>query len=111
MSDILSLEQRFAMQRAKYEVKRMSRPALEAAALRLLRSRMEQKNQVRIALASQGIIFKMDEPSEMPELVSEETFLDMLELSMDGADDLSPDIYDIGWEDEDLGDDGLSFAE
>ena len=39
MNDQLSIEQRFALTRARYEVQRMSRPALEKTALRLLKSR------------------------------------------------------------------------
>ena len=50
MNDQLSIEQRFALSRARYEVKRMSRPALEKTALRLLKSRMEQKNGVQQTL-------------------------------------------------------------
>ena len=46
----LNLEQRFALQRARYEVSRMSRPALEKTALRLLKTRMEQKNGVQETL-------------------------------------------------------------
>ena len=59
MNDQLSIEQRFALTRARYEVKRMSRPALEKTALRLLKSRMEQKNGVQQTLMSNGIMFKM----------------------------------------------------
>ena len=43
----LTIEQRFALTRARYEVSKMSRPALEKTALRLLKSRMEQKNGVQ----------------------------------------------------------------
>ena len=39
----LTIEQRFALTRARYEVSKMSRNALEKTALRLLKSRMEQK--------------------------------------------------------------------
>ena len=57
----LTIEQRFALTRARYEVKRMSRPALENTALRLLKSRMEQKNGVQHTLQQNGVLFKIDE--------------------------------------------------
>ena len=72
----LSVEQRFALTRARYEVSRMSRPALEKTALRLLKSRMEQKNGVQQTLMSNGIMFKIGEQqSGLPEIISEETFV------------------------------------
>ena len=52
----LTIEQRFALTRARYEVGRMSRPALEKTALRLLKSRMEQKNGVQETLRANGFI-------------------------------------------------------
>jgi len=61
MTAKLSIEQRFALTRARYEVTRMSRPALEKTALRLLKARMEQKNGVQQTLAANGIIFKIEE--------------------------------------------------
>ena len=103
----LSIEQRFALQRARYEVGRMSRPALEKTALKLLKSRMEQKNGIQSTLQENGIIFKIDETSHgLPEIISEETFVTLLELSDDG-EDISTDIMDEGYEDDDLEDDGL----
>ena len=106
----LSIEQRFALTRARYEVTRMSRPALEKTALRLLKSRMEQKNGVQQTLMANGIMFKIDEQQAgLPEIISEETFVDLLELNVDGSDDMPTDIMDEGWEDDDLEDDGLSF--
>ena len=60
MSEELTIEQRFALTRARYEVTRMSRPALEKTALRLLKSRMEQKNGIQNTLLSNGIVFKID---------------------------------------------------
>ena len=111
MNAQLTIEQRFALTRARYEVKRMSRPALEKAALRLLKTRMEQKNGVQAALMSSGIIFKIDEQqSGMPEIISEETFCDLLELNVDNSEELPTDIMDAGWEDDDLEDDGLTFV-
>ena len=111
MNGSLSIEQRFALQRARYEVTRMSRPALEKTALRLLRSRMEQKNGVQQTLMANGIMFKIDEQqSGMPEIISEETFCDLLELNVDNSDEMPTDIEDVGWEDDDLEDDGLTFV-
>ena len=102
----LSIEQRFALQRARYEVGRMSRPALEKTALKLLKSRMEQKNGVQNMLHANGIIFKIDEVSQgLPEIISEQTFVELLELS--DVNEMSTDILDEGFEDDDLEDDGL----
>ena len=103
MNDQLSIEQRFALSRARYEVKRMSRPALEKTALRLLKSRMEQKNGVQQTLMQNGIMFKIDEQQAgLPEIISEETFVELLELNVDNSEEMPTDIYDTGWEDDDL---------
>tara|TARA_B100000427_G_scaffold310089_1_gene299650 strand:+ start:3451 stop:3714 length:264 start_codon:yes stop_codon:yes gene_type:complete len=84
----------------------MSRPALEKTALKLLKSRMEQKNGVQSMLHANGIIFKIDEVSHgLPEIISEQTFVELLELSDDN--EISTDIMDEGFEDDDLEDDGL----
>jgi len=105
MPNSLTLEQRFNLQRARYEICRMSRPALEKTAVKLLRSRMEQRNGVQDTLRENGIIFKIEEhQAGLPEILSEETFIDLLELS---DDQLSTDIDDQGYEDDDLEDDGL----
>jgi|TARA_R100000908_G_scaffold15102_1_gene5656 hypothetical protein len=89
----------------------MSRPALEKTALRLLKSRMEQKNGVQETLMASGIVFKIDEQqSGLPEIISEETFCELLELSADASEEMSTDIMDEGWEDDDLEDDGLQFV-
>lgn len=110
MNEQLTIEQRFALQRARYEVTRMSRPALEKTALRLLKSRMEQKNGVQNNLLANGIVFKIEEQqSGLPEIISEETFMNLLELNVDSPDDISTDIMDTGWEDDDLEDDGLQI--
>lgn len=110
MNAQLTVEQRFALTRARYEVTRMSRPALEKTALRLLKSRMEQKNGVQETLMANGILFKIDEQQAgLPEIISEETFVDLLELNVE--DDTMPtDIMDEGWEDDDLDEDGLTFV-
>ena len=82
----------------------MSRPALEKTALRLLKSRMEQKNGVQETLRANGIMFKIDENQQgLPEIISEDTFMTLLMMQDD--DELSTDIYDEGWEDDDLSDD------
>ena len=110
MTTKLSIEQRFALSRARYEVSRMSRNALEKTALRLLKSRMEQKNGVQQTLMANGIMFKIDEQqSGLPEIISEETFIDLLELNVDNSDEMPVSIDDEGWEDDDLEDDGLTF--
>tara|TARA_B100000902_G_C27006255_1_gene762375 strand:- start:341 stop:673 length:333 start_codon:yes stop_codon:yes gene_type:complete len=110
MNAQLTVEQRFALTRARYEVTRMSRPALEKTALRLLKSRMEQKNGVQETLMANGILFKIDEQQAgLPEIISEETFVELLELNVE--DDTMPtDIMDEGWEDDDLDEDGLTFV-
>jgi len=106
----LTLEQRFALSRARYEVSRMSRPALEKTALRLLKTRMEQKNGVQQTLLDNGIMFKIDDrQGGLPEIISEETFIDLLEMNIE-EDEISTDIMDEGWEDDDLSDDGLMIG-
>ena len=110
MTDALTIEQRFALCRARYEVTRMSRPALEKTALRLLKSRMEQKNGVQSTLANAGMLFRIEERQNgIPEIISEETFVELLEMNMDGEDQISTDINDEGWEQDDLDEDGLMF--
>ena len=111
MTEQLTIEQRFALCRARYEVSRMSRPALEKTALRLLKSRMEQKNGVQQALRNGGILFKIDEQQEgLPEIISEETFVELLEMNIEGDEALPSSIDDMGYETDDLDEDGLSFV-
>lgn len=103
----LTIEQRFALQRARYEASRMSRPALEKTVVRLLRSRMEQKNGVQQMLMKNGILFKMEEHQHgLPEIISEETFIELL---TNQEDELPTSIDDIGYEDDDIDNDGLAF--
>ena len=84
MKNELTIEQRFALQRARYEAARMSRPALEKTVIRILRSRMEQKNGVQQMLMQNGILFKVEEMQNgMPEIISEETFVDLLQMQND----------------------------
>ena len=86
----------------------MSRPALEKTALRLLKTRMEQKNGVQETLMANGIMFKIDEVQQgPPEIMSEETFMQLLKMQLEEEDAMPMDIEDEGWEDEDLDDDGL----
>ena len=107
MTEGLTIEQRFALTRARYEVGKMSRPALEKTALRLLKARMEQKNGVQKTLAANGIIFKIEEQqSGLPEIISEETFVELLNLNVEN-DEMPTDIMDKGWEDDDLNDDDI----
>lgn len=101
----LTLEQRFALTRARYEIGKMSRPALEKTALRLLKGRMEQKNGVQETLMENGIMFKIEEhQSGLPEIISEETFIELLQMQ---EDNMPSDIMEEGYEHDDLDDDDL----
>ena len=72
---------------------------------------MEQKNGVQQTLLANGIMFKIDEQqSGLPEIISEETFIELLELNVDNSDEMPTSIEDEGWEDDDLEDDGLTFV-
>ncbi len=107
--EALTLEQRFALTRARYEVSRMSRPALEKTALRLLKSRMELKNGTQSTLMNAGIMFKIDEhQSGLPEIISEETFIELLMRADD--DPLPTNIDEQEYENDDLDDDGLMIG-
>lgn len=88
----------------------MSRPALEKTALRLLKTRMEQKNGVQETLRANGIMFKIDENQQgLPEIISEDTFMTLL-MMQDDDDSIPVDLDDEGWEDDDLSDDGLMIG-
>ena len=90
---------------------KMSRPALELTALRLLKSRMEQQNGIQQTLMQNGIVFKVDEITNgMPEIISEETFMDLLIMNSAEDDEMPTDIEDPGYEFDDLDDDGLTFV-
>ena len=111
MTEGLTIEQRFALTRARYEVTRMSRPALEKTGLRLHKSRMEQKNGVQETLLYVGVLFKTEEQQAgLPEIISEETFMELLEMQVDGDDPMPTNINDEGYENDDLEDDGLNFV-
>ena len=98
----LTIEQRFALQRARYEVSRMSRHELERTAVKLLQSRMQQKNGVQ-----NGVVFKIEEKQEgLPEIISEESFIELLQMQSED-DSMPTDIMDPGWEDDDIDNDGL----
>ena len=57
-----------------------------------------------------GILFKIDQQQVgLPEIISEETFCDLLELNVDDSSEMPTDIMDIGWEDDDLDGDDLQF--
>ena len=74
----------------------MSRPALEKTALRLLKSRMEQKNGVQRILMQNGIMFKIDEQQAgLPEIISEETFVELLTMADDDEIPTSIDDQDM----------------
>ena len=84
----------------------MSRPALERTALRLLKSRMEQKNGVQRTLMQNGIMFKIEEQQAgLPEIISEETFVELLTMTDD--DSMPTSIDEQEYENDDLDDDGL----
>ena len=98
MNQDLTIEQRFALTRARYEVEKMSRPALEKTTLRLLKSRMEQKNGIQQMLMANGILFKIEEQQgALPEIISEQTFMDLLEMQHHAEDVMPTDIMDTGW--------------
>ena len=111
MTEGLTIEQRFALTRARYEVTRMSRNALEKTCLRLLKSRMEQKNGVQQTLLKGGVLFKIEEQQAgLPEIISEETFMELLEMQIDADDSMPTNINDEEYENDDLEDDGLNFV-
>ena len=69
---------------------------------------MEQKNGIQHMLMANGILFKVEEQQgPLPEIISEETFIELLELQNQGDDQMSTDIMDTGWEDDDLDEDDL----
>ena len=73
--------------------------------MRLLKRRMEQKNGVQHTLLQSGIVMKIEESQKgLPEIISEDTFIEFLCLS----DETMPgDIMDSEFENEDLDDDSL----
>ena len=61
-------------------------------------------------LLANGIIFKVEEQQgALPEIISEETFINLLEMQHQAEDTISTDIMDKGWEDDDLDEDDLQF--
>ena len=72
---------------------------------------MEQKNGVQQALRQGGILFKIDEQQDgLPEIISEETFVELLEMNIEGSGDMPSSIDDMGYETDDLDEDGLNFV-
>ncbi len=72
---------------------------------------MEQKNGIQQTLMQNGIVFKVDEITNgMPEIISEETFMDLLIMNSAEDDEMPTDIEDPGYEFDDLDDDGLTFV-
>ena len=99
----LTLSQRFSLARAKYEVKRMRKEELELCCISLLKTRMAQQNSIQEHLLTQGTVMELHvDASDSPEILSEETFVELLKLQMDEADNLPDDIDDEGWEEDDL---------
>lgn len=105
----LSLHQRFALARARYEISRISRPTLEKLTLRILRGKFEMKNGIQETLQTNGILFRIDEVAEngfLPDIISEETFCHLLQLTEE-EDTMPRSIDDTGFEDDDLEDDNM----
>lgn len=62
-------------------------------------------------LMDNGIIFKIDEVSGgLPEIISEDTFCELLIMNSDEEDGMPTDINDPGYEFDDLDDDDLTFV-
>ena len=69
------------------------------------------KNGVQSTLQQNGIMFKIEEnQAGLPEIISEQTFMEMLEMNSMEEDEVPQDIMDVGYEDDDLEDDGLHFV-
>ena len=58
-------------------------------------------------LMSNGILFKVEElQGGLPEIISEETFVELLTMQ---EDTMPTSIDDIGYEDDDIDNDGLAL--
>ena len=69
---------------------------------------MELKNGTQNTLMANGIMFKIDEKQQgLPEIISEETFMELL---MRADDDMPTNIDDQEYENDDLDDDGLMIG-
>lgn len=98
----LTLSQRFNLARARYELKRMRKDELEQCCISLLKTRMAQQNSIQEHLLAQGTIMELHiDASDSPEILSEHTFIELLQLQMDEPDILPQSIDDEGWEDDD----------
>ena len=72
---------------------------------------MELKNGVQHSLRKGGILFKVDEQQDgLPEIISEETFVELLEMNIEGEGEMPSSIDDLGYETDDLDEDGLNFV-
>ena len=72
---------------------------------------MEQKNGVQETLRKSGVLFKIDELNDgLPEIISEGTFVQLLEMNIEADSSLPKSIDDEGWENDDLDEDGLTFV-
>ena len=59
---------------------------------------MEQKNGVQETLRKSGVLFKIDELNDgLPEIISEETFVQLLEMNIEADSSLPKSIDDEGW--------------
>lgn len=62
-------------------------------------------------LMDNGIVFKIDEVSSgLPEIISEDTFCELLIMNSEEDDEMPTDINDPGYEFDDLDDDDLTFV-
>lgn len=69
------------------------------------------KSNIQSMLMDNGIIFKIDEVSGgLPEIISEDTFCELLIMNSEEEDEMPTDINDPGYEFDDLDDDDLTFV-
>ena len=69
------------------------------------------KSNIQTMLMDNGIIFKIDEVSGgLPEIISEDTFCELLIMNSEDEDEIPTDINDPGYEFDDLDDDDLTFV-
>lgn len=72
---------------------------------------MEMKTNIQSMLLDNGIVFKIDEVSGgLPEIISEDTFCELLIMNSEDEDEMPTDINDPGYEFDDLDDDDLTFV-
>lgn len=69
------------------------------------------KTNIQSMLLDNGIVFKIDEVSGgLPEIISEDTFCELLIMNSEDEDEMPTDINDPGYEFDDLDDDDLTFV-